>query len=228
MYLVTWVILLISFCICNVLLKLWVVLELNWDLLNWQLAIICIYLIRVSFLLLTIILWLLVGDAWVSSLQRFSTLVFRLFSTHNWSLILSSIFFFHLLIQGFSLFKYFHQFGIYFITIQLFQNVFLVIKLILWLFCLLCSLLCLYNTKSILRFLFLLFNVLSMTLGSIFLYLVSLVLHLTISLFLVKFFIRSFGKLIFIVNDMHRQALIWKTLVCWVSAITLILLIILL
>lgn len=171
---------------------------------------------------------MLVGDTWVSSLQRLSTLVFRLFSTHNCSLFLSSIFFFHLLVQSFSLFKYFHQFSIHFITIQLFQNVFLVIKLVLWLFCLFSSLLCLNNTKSILRFLFLLFNVLSMTLGSIFLYLISLILHLPISLFLVKFFIRSFGKLIFIVNDMHRQALIRKTLVCWISTITLILLIVLL
>jgi len=141
-------------------------------------------------------------------LNWFCTLVLWLFRTHYWS-TLFSVFFFHLRIEKFPFFKYFHQFSIYFITIQLFQNVLLMIKLILRLFCLFSSLLSLDYTKSILRFL-LLFNILTMTLCTSFLYLSRLILsYLTIWLFLIKFFIWAFGKLIFIIDYMHWQTLIW-------------------
>lgn len=153
------------------------------------------------------LLLIVIVQIWISSLNWFCALVLWLFCTHDWS-TLFSVFFFHLRIEKLPFFKYFHQFSIHFITIQLFQNVLLMIKLILRLFCLFSSLLSLYYTKSILRLLLLL-NILTMTLSTSFLYLSRLILsNLTIWLFLIKFFIWAFGKLIFVIDYMHWQTLI--------------------
>jgi hypothetical protein len=138
-------------------------------------------------------------------LHWFSTLILRLLSTRDHSRVAIFIFFFHIRIKYFSFFKYFHQFGIDFITIKLFQNIFLMIKLILRLLRLFSSLLLLNQCISIFwRRCF--FNILPVRLSSTFWLLYLLGLLLTVSFFGGLF---VFAELVFVIDDMHRQTLVW-------------------
>ena len=136
MNLIPWIIRLIL-CFLNVLLELRIVLILHWDLLNvlGRLVVVGIY-----FYVLLIASLILIHVIQISSLNWLSTLVLWLFRTLNRSLR-TLVLFFHISIQHFPLLKYLHQFPINLITTKLFQNTFLVVKLILWLLSLLSSLL---------------------------------------------------------------------------------------
>lgn len=201
MHLIPWIGRLIV-CIFNILLELRVILILHWNLLNILRRLIVVW---VQFYILLIAVLILVGIIQIASLNRLSTLILRLLSTHYWSDIF--IFFFHIGIKYFSFFKDFHQLGINLITIQLLQNAFLMIKLILWLLGLLSSLLLLNKSVSIFWTRWCFFDILSVRLSSSFCWLSYwwLLTILTI-IFVCTFF---FAKLVFVIDYMHRQTLVW-------------------
>ena len=118
----------------------------------------CLIWIEPRFLLIIHIRWLdyYTSDIWaifkwiissyMSSYNRFCTRVFRLLcfwvnakSIIIWLLLLRSFLSLHLFVESFTLLEYLHQFCINLVTVQLLKNVLLMLKLILWLFCLFSS-----------------------------------------------------------------------------------------
>ena len=69
-----------------------------------------------------------------------------------WLFWLRSFLSLHLFVEGLTLLEYLHEFCINLITVQLLKDVFLMLKLILWLFCLFSSHLLLQLSISVLRF----------------------------------------------------------------------------
>ena len=213
---------LLVFSILNVLLELRVVLIFHRNLLNvllWRLVVVWVHFQ----VLLTIIITLVLGHViQIPSLNRLSTLVLWLLCTHDWSWVCLFVFFLHACIQLFSFFKDFHKLAIHFITIKLFQNVLLMIELILWLLSLLGSLLFLDESVSVFWSWF--FNVLSLTLSSTLSHWLCVLMILVLIFYLSLFF----PELVFVILNMHTQTLIWKSLIRWISWILLILLLVIL
>ena len=227
-HLISWVLNRIWRLVDHILLELSTVLVFHWDRLHWLLLVVVhvvIKLIRIDFDILLLTWWNLMASyswtcAWI--------LWVIWFSTHRYS-ITTSIFFFHLLIQRFSLIEYLHQFFIHFVTIKLFQNLFLMFKLILRLFGLFRSLLFLNESISILWFCSLLtpwcYKILSVTLSSSFgwcacFWLLSVVWFLIVALLILLLLIERLsitthaqillicGSEIVVVYNVHRQWLV--------------------
>lgn len=213
---------LLVFGILNVLLELRVILVFNRNLLDVLLRGLVVVRVHLKILLPIVITLVLVHIIQIPSLNWLSTLVLWLLCTHDRSWVLLLVFFLHTCIQLFSFFKDFHQFAIHLVTIKLFQNILLMIELVLRLLSLLSSLL--FLDESIGVFWSWFFNVLSLTLSSS----LSDLLWILLILILILYLILFFSKLVFVILNVHTQTLIWKTLMRWISGILLILLLVIL
>jgi hypothetical protein len=152
------------------------------------------------------LLLILIDIIQIPSLHRLSTLILRLLSTHNRSRSWWLILFLHIGVKLLSFIEDLHQLGIHLVTVQLLQDVLLVIELILWLFGLLGSLLFLDQGVSVLWSRSWFLDVLTMALSSTFCYLLRWLLPTIVFIFSCWLI---FTKLIFIIDYMHRQTLIW-------------------
>ena len=154
MGLVSWVLNLVWWLVNHVLLELSAVLVLHWDRLHrLLLSVHVIIRIWIHFHVLMLILsgrQLMSSDRWPSALVLWMARRFGI-GTH-WNSVASAVavLLLHLSIQSLSFVEYLHKLVIDFITVELSQDLFLVLKLVLWLFCLLGSLLFLYKSVCIL------------------------------------------------------------------------------
>lgn len=219
MNLVSWILWLVFASVLDVLLELWIILIFHWNLLNVLRGLVIVW---VYFYILLIVILVLIDIIQISSLYWLSTLILWLFGTGNCSLSwwLLFIFFFHVGVKSLSFFEDFHQFSMHLITIKCFQNIILVLKLVLRLLSLFSSLLFLNQRVGVFRCRF--FNILSMTLSTTF---GCLLVWLLAIVFL---FSLTFAELVFVIDNMHRQTLVWQSLMCRISWISLILLLIIL
>ena len=80
-----------------------------------------------------------------------STLILRLWFLIQRNPLTILVFLLQLIIEFLPLIEDLHKLIINLVTVELLKDIFLMLKLILWLFCLLGSLLFLYDSKSVLR-----------------------------------------------------------------------------
>lgn len=157
-HLVSWVLNLVLLLVDHVLLELSaILLVLHWNRLHWLLLTMHIVAIWIWIYLHILMLvlsrrQLMSSDCWSSTLVLGMTRRFSIGTHWNSVAAAVSILFLHLGVQCFSFIENLHQFFKYFITVELSQDLFLMLKLILRLFSLLSSLLLLDKSVRILGF----------------------------------------------------------------------------